>query len=78
MSGETPAPFANEGWDYACYFTGLWPARPESALSIACRIQQLVRTLAEMEPAWGGLRPVMAMRAFRPSDPPPVLEMAVE
>lgn len=78
MSNEHDRRFAQEAWHYERSFICHWPSRPESAFSIACRAHRLMWALAEIEPGWGGSRPIVAMRAFRPSDPGPVLEMTVD
>jgi hypothetical protein len=49
-----------------------WSARAESARSIAARVQTFARLAGEVEPIYGEVRPILAARAFRPTDPGPV------
>jgi hypothetical protein len=70
--------FADEDEHYLRRLTASWPAFGESAQGLAGKIQGVVRRLAVIEPAYGEVRPILAMRRPRPSDPGPVLDMTAE
>lgn len=69
--------FADET-HYSRDFVCGWSARPESALSIARRVQRMTRELGRMDPRFTFLWPQFAARAIRPTDPGPVLDLSDE
>lgn len=70
--------FVDEENHYRRYFIAAWPAAGETVDVLAAKIHKLVRRMAVFDPAYGEVRPQLAMRGFRASDPGPVLEMSVE
>ncbi len=63
---------------YSRYFVCGWSARPETALSIARRTQDMARKLGRFDPRFTLLWPQFAARAIRPTDPGPVLNLSDE
>ena len=55
-----------------------WSARPQSAAEIAASVQQFARSLGDIDPAYGQIRPDPGMRKFRPGDLGPVVDMTLE
>jgi hypothetical protein len=71
--------FADEPVEYAGRaFECGWSQRPQAAGEIAERVQQLARRLAEVDPAYGRIRPDPGMRRLRPSDPGAIVDMPIE
>lgn len=69
--------FADEP-HYSRGLTCGWSRRAETALSIARRVRAMARELVEIDPRLDALWPQFAMRAIRPTDPGPVLELSDE
>jgi hypothetical protein len=56
-----------------------WATRAEGPLEIARRLQALNASMAEVEPEWRDLWPLLAARAIKPGrDPGPILDMTSE
>lgn len=70
--------FATEKDHYKRRYSAAWPASGESALRLAGKLQKLFGRLSAIEPFYGDVRLILALRAFRPSDPGPILEMTTE
>jgi hypothetical protein len=73
-----PVAFADEQGHFSREFTAAWRARRDDPVRIASGIIETVRRMAGFEAAYASLRPILAMRRLRPSDPGPVLDMDSE
>ncbi|HVI32548.1 hypothetical protein [Phenylobacterium sp.] len=70
--------FAQEENHFDREFVFGWPARGETARSVADRVLKTADLLSAVEPIWADVRPVLASRPFRSGDPGFVREMSPE